>query len=194
MVSVVDIIQRVVLWFPPLVFVIVSVVVGNVCLWFPSLVWLWFPSWQETFVCGFRRWFLGGFCRRRRIHNFRMYRAIPRVVCFQDWCPSLVCVYGFRRGRKTLCMVSVNGLFMVSSVARNVVVWFPSLVVVMVSGCYRNVFIYIYMYIWNIIWRARPGHLQNRRGRARPHATPGGRRRACSISIVLHSTVQYSTV
>ena len=47
-------------------------------------------------------------------------------------------------------MVSVNGLFMVSSVARNVVVWFPSLVVVMVSGCYRNVFIYIYICIYEI--------------------------------------------
>ena len=71
---------------------------------------LWFPSSQETFsygfrLCfcsngfrrgrktllyGFRRWFFGGFCRRRRIHNFRAYRAIPRF-CF--------CAFrtGFRR-------------------------------------------------------------------------------------------------
>ena len=27
----------------------VSVVAGNVCLWFPSLVVVWFPSWQGTF-------------------------------------------------------------------------------------------------------------------------------------------------
>ena len=68
--SVVDIIQRLFM---------VSVVAGNVLLWFPSLVCLWFPSWQENVVYGFRRQIFDGFCRRRRIHNFRTYRVIPRV-------------------------------------------------------------------------------------------------------------------
>ena len=35
-------------------------------------------------------------------------------------------------------MVSVVGCSMVSVVARNDLLWFPSLVVVMVSGCYRT--------------------------------------------------------
>ena len=48
------------------------------------------------------------------------------------------CFYGFRRGRKTLFMVSVVGFLMVSVVARNAFLWFPSLVVLMVSGCYRT--------------------------------------------------------
>ena len=33
-------------------------------------------------VYGFRRWIFGGFCRRRRIRNFRTYRAIPRLFGF----------------------------------------------------------------------------------------------------------------
>ena len=37
-------------------FVMVSVVVGK-CLWFPSLVFVWFPSWQGNLFHGFRRWF-----------------------------------------------------------------------------------------------------------------------------------------
>ena len=31
---------------------------------------------------GFRRWIFGGFCRRRRIQNFRTYRAIAHFLCF----------------------------------------------------------------------------------------------------------------
>ena len=38
-------------WFP-------SSTSSNLVLWFPSLVCLWFPSWQGTFLYGFRRWFL----------------------------------------------------------------------------------------------------------------------------------------
>ena len=67
----------------------VSVVAGNIfCCFLPSF-------FVVIFVCmvsvvagndlfyGFRRWIVGGFCRHRRIHNFRMYRAIPRrFVCF----------------------------------------------------------------------------------------------------------------
>ena len=38
---------------------------------------------RKTFCYGFRRWIFGGFCHRRRIQRFRMYRAIPRfVLCF----------------------------------------------------------------------------------------------------------------
>ena len=35
---------------------------------------------------------------------------------------------GFRRGKERFLMVSVVGFFMVSVVARNVFLWFPSLV------------------------------------------------------------------
>ena len=42
----------------------------------------YFRRGRKTFVYGFRRWIVGGFCRRRRIQHFRMYRAIPRCVCF----------------------------------------------------------------------------------------------------------------
>ena len=118
--------------------------------WFLSLVFLflffffvWFLSWQDFFFFfsyflyisyfhGFCRWTFGGFCRRRRIQNFRMYRAIPRFfLCFYDWFSSLfffmvsvvagtnilmVSVvgyfYGFRRGKERFLMVSVVILFL----------------------------------------------------------------------------------
>ena len=54
MVSVVDITQRFRM-VSVVGFFMVSVVAGNVFLWFPSLVFLWFPSRQETFSYGFRR-------------------------------------------------------------------------------------------------------------------------------------------
>ena len=130
MVSVVDIIQR--LFMMSVVgFLMASVVAGNICLWFPSLVFSWFPSWQENMFYGFRRWTLGGFCHRRRIHKFRMYRAIPSFFwCFQDWFPSLFFLCnGFRRGMNKFYFYGFRRLcFWVSVVARNVFVWFPSLV------------------------------------------------------------------
>ena len=104
-------------------------------LFFVSSICLWFPSWQGTSFIGFRRWFLfmasvvagkrfvygfrrwtfGGFCRRRRIHNSRMYRAILRFY---------LCVFrtGFRR-----CFC-----FMVSVVAGTHCSFY------MVSVCYRT--------------------------------------------------------
>ena len=102
------------LWFP-------SSTSFNVFVWFPSSVFcLWFPSWQEAFVYGFRRfcccygfrrgrkmlfygfrrWIVGGFCRRRRIHNFRKYRAIPFLLVFRTGFRRYL-FYGFRRGRET---------------------------------------------------------------------------------------------
>ena len=81
MVSVVDIIQ---------LFCMVSVVgclwfssSQETLLWFPSLVFNGFRRGRKTFVYGFRRWICGGFCRRRRIQNVIIYRAIPRcLLCF----------------------------------------------------------------------------------------------------------------
>ena len=109
MVSVVDNIKRFVygfrrwfsyLWFPSsqetilyMVSVVgclmASVVAGKLCLWFPSLDF-------------------GGFCRRRRVQNFRTSRAIPCFfcVCFSDWFPSLV-VYWF-----PLCVLMVSVTFL----------------------------------------------------------------------------------
>ena len=51
---------------------------------FPSFVFLFgFFRGRKTFSYCFRRWTFGGFCRRRRIHDFGMYRAIPRFfLCF----------------------------------------------------------------------------------------------------------------
>ena len=88
----------------------VSVVAGKRCLY------------------GFRRRIFDGFCRRRRIQNFRTYRVIPRFLSFWTGFRRCFFCYGFRRGRKTFCMVSVVGFLMVSVVARNVSLWFPSLV------------------------------------------------------------------
>ena len=132
MVSVVDIIQRFLLRFLSLVYLflfgfrrrrkhflmlsfvflfMVSVVAGKQFLWFPWLVF-------------------GGFCRRRRIHNLRMYLAIPRFVflglvsiaVFCLWFPSwqeniyfmvsvvgFLFLYGFRLGKERSFMVSVVG-------------------------------------------------------------------------------------
>ena len=115
----------------------VPVVTWNVIWWFPSLVCWWFPSWQENTFYGFRRWIVGGFCRRRRIQNVRMYGAVPRFLVF-------------------LGLVSVAGFLMVSVVAGKRCLWFPSLVCwwflswqgtffygfrrcyFMDSGCYRT--------------------------------------------------------
>ena len=99
-----------------------------------------FRHGRKTLFHGFRRWILGGFCRRRRIHNFIMYRAIPRFVC--------VFRTGFRRwffmvsvlaGKHCLWFPSL-GLFMVSVVARNVVLYGfrRCFFCFMASGCYRT--------------------------------------------------------
>ena len=93
----------------------VSVVAGNVFYGFRRWFVYGFRRGRKMLFYGFRRWILGGFCRRRRIQNFRMYRAIPRF---------LLC----------LGLVSVAGLFMVSVVAGKriilvsvvVCLWFPS--------------------------------------------------------------------
>ena len=56
MVSVVDIIQHYFLWFLSSVFFfMVSVVAGNICLWFPSLVLYGVHRGRKMFVYGFRR-------------------------------------------------------------------------------------------------------------------------------------------
>ena len=79
MVSVVDIIQR--LFMVSVVgCLMVSVVAGNVFVWFPPLLFYGFRRGRKTLVYGFRRWILGGFCRHRRIQTVRMYRAIPRFL------------------------------------------------------------------------------------------------------------------
>ena len=117
-----------------------SVVAGNVLLLFPSLVCLWFPSWQETFLSWFPSLDFDGFCRRRRIQHFRMYWVIPRCLSFQDWFPSLVSFYGFRRAEETFFMVSVVGFLLM--VFRRSRTHFLMVSVfgfsVMVSGCYRT--------------------------------------------------------
>ena len=121
-----------------LVCLLVSVVAGNVVVWFPSLV-----------VYVFRR--------RRWNSNSEMSQAKPRF----DGCSSCL-LFGFHyvsikfplrfRGAPrfsflmsatfplrflyvfgTLFMVSVFGVLMVSVVAGNLFVWFPCLVVLMVS-------------------------------------------------------------
>ena len=128
------------LWFPSVVFIFdgfrrrrkrFSFVVFMVSV---VGLFLWFPSWQENISYGFRRWIFGGFCGRRRIQHFIMYRAIPFCCCVFL---GLVSVAVF------VLMVSVVAgtyifLFMVSVVARNfsygfrrfhfyfVCLWFPA--------------------------------------------------------------------
>ena len=88
---------------------------------------------------GFRRWTFGGFCLRRRIQDFRMYRAIPCLFMFL----GLVSIAGFFKWFSSwqenvvLWFPSLVS-FMVSVVARNVFFWFPSLVFCMFSGSYRT--------------------------------------------------------
>ena len=150
----------------------VSVVGGNVCLWFPSLFFYGFRRGRKTFCYGFRRWAFGGFCRRRRILDFRMYRAIPRCLCFEDWFPSLVCLMvsvaagkhscmvsvvvcsWFPSWQGTLLMVSVVGLLMVSGCYRTAAVS-PMETVNKTSGRFRDelsIYIYIYMCIYIYIY------------------------------------------
>ena len=94
MVSVVDIIQCVLFkWFPSSAVLWFPSSQENVFSWFPSLAFSWSPSWQENICYGFRRRNFDGFCRRRKIQNFRTYRVIPFWGIFRT---------GFRRGRKTL--------------------------------------------------------------------------------------------
>ena len=74
------------LWFPSLVFLMGSVVAGNVFV-YGFRLWLFngFRRGQKIICCfvhGFRRWIFDGLCRRRRIQHFRRYRAIPRLLCF----------------------------------------------------------------------------------------------------------------
>ena len=148
MVSVADIIQRFVY-----VCIYIYIYIHGFRRWFS---FVWFPSSQET-CYGFRRWFFGGFrrgrktfsffygfrCwivggfRRRRIHNFRMYRAIPRFVfktgfrcCFLLWFPSW---------QENVVLWFPSLVFpWFPSWQRIVCLWFPSLVLFMVSGCYRT--------------------------------------------------------
>ena len=76
------------LWFPSLFslsfsFYMVSVVAGDICLWFPSLVFFFSVVARNNISYGFRRWILGGFCRHRRIQHFRTLPAISRFfLCF----------------------------------------------------------------------------------------------------------------
>ena len=42
-------------------FLIVSAVAGKRCFYGFRRCFLWFPSWQGTFLYGFRRWFFNGF-------------------------------------------------------------------------------------------------------------------------------------
>ena len=113
-------------------------IVNSFCLWFPSLVVLWFASSQKTFCCSylFMVSIVGTFLFMVSVvagkHVFMVsvagllvdsaaaggstiFECIERfLVCcvfgtgFRRWF-----LYGFRRGRKTLFMVSVVGLFMV---------------------------------------------------------------------------------
>ena len=129
----------------------VSVVAGNVFLWFPSLVFKnGFHRGRKTCFYGFRRRIFDGFCRRRRVQNLRTYRVIPRFL----WFLGLVSVAGFfmvsvvagKHFLFVLFMVSVVGCFMVSVVAGNVSFCIFSFMVSvvffflfkMVSGCYRT--------------------------------------------------------
>ena len=123
----------------------VSVVAGNilfVCIVSVVGFVYGFRRGRITFCFyGFRRRIFDGFCRRTRIQHFRTYRVIPRCLGFQDWFPSLVCLwfpswqeqkrfvmvsvvgfcYCFLRGRKQMfCYGFRQRLFMVSVVARNV--------------------------------------------------------------------------
>ena len=119
MVSVVGIIQRFFMVSVVGLFM-ASVVAGKICYGFRRWLFMVSVVVGKRFY-GFPRWIFGGFCRRRRIQHFRMYRAIPR-----RWLFMVSVVEG-----KRLLMVSVVGFLMVSVVARNVFSWFPSLVFVL---------------------------------------------------------------
>ena len=119
----------------------VSVVAGQLfAVWLPSLVVLWFPSWQETTVYGFRRWICDGFCRRRRIHNSIMYRVIPRFELLRLVSVAGSLFYGFRRGEETFVLwfasFAVVVVFHGFRRGRENVVMVSIVVFYMVSGCY----------------------------------------------------------
>ena len=129
--SVVDIIQRFVYGFRRCFFV----------LWFPSSPETFcygFRRGRKTLFYGFRRRIFGGFCRRRRIQNFRMYRAIPRFLfVFLRLVSVAGCFMVSVVAGKHLFMVSVVGFLMVSVLARNFFM-VPVVGCFMVSGCYRT--------------------------------------------------------
>ena len=77
-------------------------------------------------VYGFSRRIFEGFCRRRRIHNFRKYRVIPRFGVFRTGFRRCFCFYGFRRGRKTLFYGFRRCLFNGFRRGKECFVWFPS--------------------------------------------------------------------
>ena len=92
----------------------------------------------KPFFNGFRRWICGGFCRRRRIQDLRMYRAIPRLLCFQDWFPSLVFVMVSVVAGKRFLMISVVGFCLWFLSWQGTFVYGFRRWFCMVSGCYRT--------------------------------------------------------
>ena len=121
---------------------------------------------RNTFVYGLRRWIFNGLCPRRRIHNFRMYRAVPRflfvflglVAVAAAKLSFMVSVvgffYGFRRGKgRFVDMVSVVGCFVRFPAAtgpRLSLRWKPFK---KIPGRLRDeLSIYIYIYIYIIIY------------------------------------------
>ena len=102
------------------------------------LVVLWIPLrlFMVSVTCfkmlyGFRRWIVGGFCRRRMIQHLldRLERFLACFCVFRTGFRRWF-VYGFRRGRKT-CL------------------WFPSLV--LLYGFRRgkeHVFLFLYFVLW----------------------------------------------
>ena len=106
MVSVVDIIQHL-LWFPSSCLIMVSVLAANVCLWFPSLVCYGFRRVRKRCCYGFRRRIVDGFCRRRRIQHFRMYRVISFLLLLLGLVSVAVVVMVSVVARKHIVMVSI---------------------------------------------------------------------------------------
>ena len=123
MVSVVDVIQRYLL------------------LWFPSLVFWWLPSWQETLFYGFRRCFLlYGFRRGRK--TFFVYVSVVGL-CMVSVVARNVFVYGFRRW-----FSMVSGCYRTAAVS-------PMETVKQTPGrfrdelsIYKHIYIYIYIYTY----------------------------------------------
>ena len=85
-------------------FLMTSVVAGNVFLRFPSLVFLWIPSSQETFVYGFCPWLFMVFVVAGKF-KFECIEREPVLRTFiYGFRPCLF--YGFRRRRKRFLIVS----------------------------------------------------------------------------------------
>ena len=129
MVSVVDIVQR---------FLMASVVGLFVngfrrrrkrCFMVSVVFCLWFPSWQETFSC---LWlpFLQQQAKAEAQGLHKIYTRSTRGL-HEFYTRSAV-------ARNVLLWLPSLFLLMVSAVARNAFVWFPSLVLFMVSGCNRT--------------------------------------------------------